>query len=109
MSLTGVPFDLRVATAGSTAVVSVGGELDLDTSPRLRKVLLDLVRVQGMREVVLDTAALTFVDSTALGVLVTVQRELSAVDGRFVVRSPSNAVRRAFEITGLDQAIVLEA
>ena len=107
--VTDVPFELSVVTEGSTAVVSVGGELDLDTSPRLRNVLLDLVRVQGVREVVLDTATLAFLDSTAIGVLVTVQRDLSAVDGRLVVRSPSNAVRRVFEITGLDQAIVLEA
>jgi anti-sigma B factor antagonist len=108
MSLTGVPFALSVRREGAAVVVAVGGELDLDTSPRLRSVLLDLVRDQGNRSLVLDVADLTFLDSSALGVLVTVQRDLAAMAGRLVVRSPSNAVRRVFEITGLDGAIVLE-
>ena len=108
MSLTDVPFDLRVSDEGAVAVVSVDGELDLETSPRLRQVLLDLVRVKGKRAIVLDCAALTFLDSTALGVLVTVHRDLASVGGRLTVRSASNAVRRVFEITGLDRAIDLE-
>jgi anti-sigma B factor antagonist len=108
MSLTDVPFALSVRREGSAVVVVVGGELDLDTSPRLRHVLLDLVRAQGNRSIVLDVAELTFIDSSALGVLVTVQRDLAAMDGHLAVRSPSNAVRRVFEITGLDRAIAIE-
>jgi anti-sigma B factor antagonist len=107
MSLTDVPFSLSVRREESAVVVVVGGELDLDTSPRLRHVLMDLVRAQGNRSIVLDVAWLTFIDSSALGVLVTVHRDLAAVDGRLTVRSASNAVRRVFEITGLDRAIVV--
>ena len=108
MSLTDVPFALSVHREGAAVVVAVSGELDLDTSPRLRRVLLDLVRDQGNRSIVLDVASLTFIDSSALGVLVTVHRDLSAVDGVLTVRSPTNAVRRVFEITGLDRAIVVD-
>jgi anti-sigma B factor antagonist len=108
MSLTDVPFALSVRREGSAVVVVVGGELDLDTSPRLRHVLIDLVRAQGNRSLVLDMADLTFIDSSALGVIVTVQRDLAAIDGRLTVRAASNAVRRVFEITGLDRAIVLD-
>ena len=108
MSLTDIPFALSVRREGAAVVVVVSGELDLVTSPRLRRVLLDLVRAQGSRSIVLDVASLTFIDSSALGVLVTVHRDLAAVDGLLTVRSPSNAVRRVFEITGLDRAIVIE-
>ena len=109
MSVTDAPFALSVsASEGAVAVVAVGGELDLSTSPRLRHLLLDLVRVQGKRELVLDCTDLTFLDSTAVGVLVTVQRDLAADGGRLVVRGASNAARRVFAITGLDRAIVLE-
>ena len=108
MSLTDVPFALSVRREGPAVVVVVGGELDLDTSPRLRQVLLDLVRDQGNRSVVLDVRDLAFLDSSALGVLVTVQRDLSGMGGQLTVRSASNAVRRVFEITGLDRVILLE-
>jgi anti-sigma B factor antagonist len=108
MSLTEVPFALRVRREGTAVVVVIAGELDVDTSPRLRHVLHDLVRSQGNRSLVLDVAGLTFIDSSALGVLVTLQRDLTAIDGRLTVRSASRAVRRVFEITGLDRAIVLD-
>jgi anti-sigma B factor antagonist len=108
MSLTDVPFALSVRREGPAVVVVVGGELDLDTSPRLRQVLVDLVRSQGNRTIVLDVATLTFLDSSALGVLVTAQRDLAGIGGQLTVRSPSNAVRRVFEITGLDRVLLLE-
>ena len=108
MSTTDAPFALSVRREHAVVVVAVAGELDLDTTPQLRHVLLDLVRAQGETAIVLDVAELTFLDSSALGVLVTVVRDLEAMKGRLVVRSPSNAVRRVFEITGLDRAIAIE-
>jgi anti-anti-sigma factor len=108
MSLTDVPFALSVRREGPAVVVVVGGELDLDTSPRLRQVLLDLVRAQGQRTILLDVATLTFLDSSALGVLVTVQRDLTGGGGQLTVRAPSNAVRRVLEITGLDRVLAVE-
>ena len=108
MPTTDAPFVLTVRREGPEVVVVIGGELDIVTSPQLRTVLLDLVRTEGQRSIVLDVAELTFIDSSALGVLATVLRDLEALDGRLTVRSPSNAVRRVFEITGLDKAIVVE-
>jgi anti-sigma B factor antagonist len=66
------------------------------------------VRSQGNRSIVLDATELAFLDSTGLGVLVTVQRDLAAANGTLVVRGASRSVRRVFEITGLDGTIILE-
>lgn len=101
MSITEVPFGITVSRENSVVIVSVDGALDPETSPTLRNILVDLVESQGNLSLVVDLSALTFVDSTAIGVICALERELSARNGHLVVREPSPAVRRIFETSGL--------
>jgi anti-sigma B factor antagonist len=81
-------------------VVSVAGELDLATAPRLKRALGDVLGA-GASRVVLDMAGVTFIDSTALGVLVGVQRGLRP-DARLAIAGSGADVMNVFELTGLD-------
>lgn len=85
-----------------TTVVAVAGELDLASAPNLKWTLNDSI-AKGARRLVLDMSPVTFIDSTALGVLVGVQRNLR-VGGRLALagadRDPD--VLNIFELTGLD-------
>jgi anti-sigma B factor antagonist len=51
------------------AVMKVGGELDYAASPQLRERIADQINAGG-RRLVIDLSAVTFIDSTAIGVLV---------------------------------------
>jgi anti-sigma B factor antagonist len=85
-----------------TTVVAVAGELDLASAPNLKWTLNDSI-AKGARRLVLDVSPVTFIDSTALGVLVGVQRSLK-VGGRLAIAgADSDAdVMNIFELTGLD-------
>ncbi len=86
--------------ARDTAVVSVEGDLDLASAPDLKWALGDL-QASGARHVVLDLAKVSFIDSTALGVLVGAQRALD--EGvRMAIACNEENVLRIFELTGLD-------
>ncbi len=50
-------------------VVAVRGEIDLFTAPELKKTLADAIE-NGAARVVVDLSETTFLDSTALGVLI---------------------------------------
>lgn len=86
--------------AGETTVLSVEGDLDLSSAPSLKWALADS-QSKGRRHVVVDLAAVTFIDSTALGVLVGAQRAMGEGLALAIVCADEN-VLRIFEMTGLD-------
>jgi anti-sigma B factor antagonist len=88
-----------------TNVISVEGDLDLSTAPRLKWMLLDSLQ-EGRDKLVLDLSLTCFMDSTALGVLVVVNRRLAA-DARLGVVCDRAAVLRIFELSGMDGAFAI--
>ncbi|WP_260333360.1 anti-sigma factor antagonist [Streptomyces beigongshangae] len=83
---------------GRTTVVAVG-EIDLATSPGLRRSLHEALSVSA-RGIDLDLSGVGFCDCSGLNVLMLVQRH-AAADGRTVVlRSASPAVERLLTLTG---------
>jgi anti-sigma B factor antagonist len=90
---------------GRTSVISVEGELDLSTAPRLKWMLIDSLEA-GRNQLVVDLSLVNFMDSTALGVLVGIARKLDREDRLAIVCARAN-VLRIFEFAGLDGAFVI--
>ena len=90
-----------------TALISCEGELDLATAPQLKWRLVDALEA-GLVGIVIDLADVTFMDSTALGVLVGVRRSLD-VGARLAVVCTHPAVLNIFQVSGLDGAFEIFA
>ena len=84
----------------ATSVVSVEGELDLSTAPRLKWMLVDSLQA-GRKNQVVDLSDTTFMDSTALGVLVAVNRTIEEGSRLVIVCSRPN-VLKIFELSGME-------
>jgi len=85
-----------------TAVLGVEGDLDLASAPSLKWALADAVGA-GANRLVVDLTLVSFIDSTALGVLVGVHRSLDRGTRMAIVCSKPE-VLNIFELTGLDGA-----
>jgi anti-sigma B factor antagonist len=92
--------------AGGDYVVSLGGEVDLYTAPELKQELHRLVG-DGATRLVIDMSDTTFVDSTTLGVLLSVVKRVRPEGGTVVLVCPDRNVRRIFEITLLDRVFAI--
>jgi anti-sigma B factor antagonist len=88
-----------------TSIVSVEGELDLSTAPRLKWMLVDSLAA-GQSQLVLDLSLTRFMDSTALGVLVGVRRKLQGED-RLAIVCAEPDVLKIFEYAGMDGAFAI--
>ena len=105
----GQPFgvELLVPSLGQ-AVVDLEGELDLFTAPRLQETLLESIE-HGARRVVVDLSTVTFIDSTALGVLIGAGKRLLRAQGSLGIVCPPGGIRRLLELTSLDSIIDIYA
>jgi anti-anti-sigma factor len=99
-------LDLSTRRLGDRAVVSVAGEVDLETASQLGDHALDTIR-EVSPHVVLDLTGVTFMDSTGLKVLLTIQRRAEIAGGSFAVAGASRSVRKILSLTGLDQTFTL--
>jgi anti-sigma B factor antagonist len=100
-------FALNQEPAGeATSVVAVRGEIDLFTAPELKSALGEAIEA-GTTRIVVDLSDTTFLDSTALGVLIGTVKRLRARDGRLTIVNTDQNIAKTFEITGLDQIFTI--
>ena len=99
-------LDLSTRGYGDHAVVSVGGEVDLETATRLGDAALEALRHLSPH-LVLDLSGVSFMDSTGLKVLLSLQRSAALAGGSLTVAGATRPVRRILTLTGLDQTLQL--
>ncbi len=80
------------------------GDLDAATADTLDAAFDDVVG-GGARRVVVDLAAVTFLDSTGLRSLVRAATELEGAGGSLRCAPLSRQVRRVLEVSGLDERL----
>ena len=101
-------FDVRCDAVDGGVVVTATGEIDLSTSPALRAALRDPAALA--RVVVLDLRAVTFMDSSGLGVIVGQNKRAREEGFRFAVSvTPGTEVERILDLSGLAGALDLRA
>jgi anti-sigma B factor antagonist len=87
-------------------VVAVRGDVDLFTAPELKKVLADAIGTGRIR-IIVDLAETTFLDSSALGVLVVARKRLRASHGDLAIVNLNESLTTIFKMTGLDQTFTI--
>lgn len=105
---TEVHFAVSETELDGTVVLRVEGEVDVSTAPELRERLLS-VADRGYTLAVVDLSEVTFVDSTALGVLVSGVKRLRGVGGDLRLVVTQARISKIFEITGLTDVFPLYA
>jgi anti-sigma B factor antagonist len=94
------PFEIRSSFTPDALIVSVTGEIDMGTAPRLAEAF------DGASErtklVVVDLTDVSFVDSSGLNALLQSQRALAERGSTLRIVAPTTSVvRRVFEIANL--------
>lgn len=99
-------FTVREVPGDGSTVVEVGGEVDVDTAPRLRTALEAALRAG--RPVVVDLGGVTFMDSAGFGVLASVHLQARPLGTPLRLRAVPDRVRRLLGLLGLDTVLDIE-
>jgi len=93
-------FEITHADAPRTCIVRLAGDVDIAVVPELQIGLQDALG-GGCENFVLDLADVTYADSSALGLLVWLDRRMLPQHGRLVLAGANHDVARILEISGL--------
>jgi anti-sigma B factor antagonist len=97
---------LRYDTTPGLPTLEFEGEMDLAVAPRLHE-KVDGLFAAGATSIVVDLLNATFLDSTALGVLVTALNRCHELGGQLHLVVTEPQILRVLTITGLTDAFTL--
>ncbi|MEI6624372.1 MAG: STAS domain-containing protein [Actinomycetes bacterium] len=97
-------MDLEISSSrrGGACVVTLVGEVDVYTAPALRISLVDATE-SGCSAIIVDMSDVDFIDSSGLGVLVSILKRVSEQDSTLTIVSDREIVLKVFRVTGLDR------
>lgn len=84
------------------AMVRVSGEVDMNTSPKLREIL-NSAAAQGMKQVTIELSGVSYMDSSGIATLVEMLQHMLARKGRLILKAMKPEVKSVFEIAHLTE------
>ncbi len=84
-----------------TTIFDISGDIDLATSPQLRKALLRELRELKMPRVVLNLGAVRYIDSSGVASLVEGLKASRDVGSRFILFGLNKTIREVLQLSKL--------
>ena len=81
-------------------ICNIGGEININTSPQLRKSFESFVEAKTTK-IVVDFSQVSYIDSSGLATFIELLQRLKKVGGTFRICSMSQKVKNIFEVTKL--------
>ena len=90
---------------GTELTVTIVGRLDTTTAPQLEAELKQ--SVNGVEKLVLDFAALEYLSSAGLRVLLAAQKVMNK-QGEMIIKNVNETINEIFEVTGFIDILTIE-
>jgi anti-sigma B factor antagonist len=98
------PFEATEDVVRGTWVITIAGELDIATSPKVRELLSDAAR-DDEKPLVIDLTSCDFVDSTGLATLLHGAKPAQNGESNVALVCVGGEVRKLLELTAIDRTI----
>ena len=98
-------MNYSIEEKGATLVATFAGDIDLETSPKVRKVLLDCVG--RSLSVLVDLGQVAYIDSSGVAALVESLQTARKRGGRFALSGISDGARRVLQLARLDRVFTI--
>ena len=99
-------MEVKFNKQDSTLTVEISGNIDTVTAPELDSQLQE--NLADVKDLILDFAAVDYISSAGLRVILMTNQMMEEVDGSMTVKNVNEDVRDVFEMTGFDSLLNLE-
>ena len=99
-------MEVKFNKQDSNLTVVISGNIDTVTAPELDSKLQE--NLSGIKNLILDFAAVDYISSAGLRVILMTNQLMEDVDGSMTVKNVNDDVRDVFEMTGFDSLLNLE-
>ena len=93
---------VKIEIKNGLTVCSVDGEIDINSSPDIKKAF-DKVLSKKTPRIIVNLSKVTYVDSSGLATLVGILKNMRSYGGRMRLAGMSPKIKSLFEITKLDK------
>jgi anti-sigma B factor antagonist len=100
-SATKTPMEIEVRKIDKAAVIKLSGRLDMNTSPDLRKTALTLCAKGRYKNLTVDFAEVSFIDTSGLATLLEILVATKEQCTQLTLSSLSEKVRYLIDVNGL--------
>ncbi len=96
------PFQVVQEETQEQFVLYVSGELDLSVVPQMRTALMPVMN-RTDKALILNLKQLKYIDSTGIGIIVSLLKLRDELKAPFFVREIPSAIQRLFDLTGISR------
>ncbi|HPF16566.1 MAG TPA: STAS domain-containing protein [Thermotogota bacterium] len=98
---------LKWEKKGDWVVVNLVGELDMSNAIDFKNQIINEFVSKGELNIALDFENMEYIDSSGLGVIVSLHKRCKLNGGRLAIFSLNDTLTRLFKLTSLDKALNL--
>lgn len=99
---------INIDEKNKQAIMTLKGEIDIYTAPKLKEQLNELVG-ESKADVIVDLKGVTYMDSTGLGTFVSGLKHAKESDAKLKLIRANDRLIRLFQVTGLDSVIDVQS
>ncbi len=99
---------MKIETKNGLTVCYIEGEIDINTSPSVKKAFDKLISSKTPK-IIVSLSKVTYVDSSGLATLVEILKNMRSYGGRLRLSDMSSKIKSLFEITKLEKLFEIMA
>ena len=103
-----LPMQIEVEKTNGDVVIRLSGRLDINTSPKLRKAALRLYTKRKCKNLIVDFAEVSFIDTSGLATLVEILVTAKEQRSQLTLSAMKTKVRYLIDVNGLTGFFTIE-
>jgi anti-sigma B factor antagonist len=100
--VSGAPFEINVVRDGEIATVTLAGELDIATVPRVEEAI-EATLTDEVQTLTIDLSGLGFVDSSGLRLFIVLDQRAAEQGWELRLLRPDAHVLTVFQVSGVEE------